>query len=329
MIVITGGAGFIGSSMLWELNRLGRDDILVVDNLGSTTTGKWKNLAGLSFDDFIHKDAFLPLLESHRIPDITAVIHMGAISTTTEADANLLVENNFGYSQKLALFCASRNIRFIYASSAATYGDGSAGYSDSIETIRSCRPLNMYGYSKHLFDLWAKKKGLLQKSAGLKFFNVYGPNEYHKGAMSSMVFKAFHQIRQHGRVELFVSHRSDFQDGEQLRDFVYIKDCTAIMLWLLDNPSINGLFNIGTGKARSFNDLVTAAFRALDIEPSIRYIPMPEALRNQYQYFTQAETKKLESCGYTKPFTSLEEGISDYVCNYLERKNPYFDNEIQ
>ncbi len=327
MIVITGGAGFIGSAMLWELNRCGMEDVIIVDDLGSTETGKWKNLSGLSFSDFIHKKDFLSRLNSNQFPEISAVIHMGAISTTTETDASLLMENNYCYSQELALFCARRNVRFIYASSAATYGSGTVGYNDEEENLKQLRPLNMYAYSKQLFDLWAFKKEILKKSAGLKFFNVFGPNEYHKGEMSSVVFKAFHQIKQSGSVQLFESHRSDYRNGEQMRDFIYVKDCTAIMLWLLEDRSVNGIFNVGTGQARSFNDLVQATFSALGLAPSIRYIPMPETLHDKYQYFTQAEVNKLRAYGYIPPMTSLENGVKDYVNNYLESETPYFDNE--
>lgn len=328
MILITGGAGFIGSAMLWELNRHGMDKVIIADDLGSTTTGKWKNLSGLSFSDFIHKDDLLSRLDGNQLPEISAVVHMGAISATTETDADLLMANNFNYSQKLALFCTSRNIRFIYASSAATYGSGCNGYNDEEESMKQLRPLNMYGYSKQLFDLWALRTGILKKSAGLKFFNVFGPNEYHKDDMSSVVFKAFRQIKKSGSVQLFESHRDDFRDGEQMRDFIYIKDCTTIMHWLLENPSINGIFNVGTGQARSFNDLAAATFSALDLEPQIRYIPMPETLHDKYQYFTQADMSKLRSYGYTRPMTSLEDGVNDYVSNYLDSPVSHFDNDI-
>lgn len=313
--------------MLWELNRKGQDDIIVVDELGSTTTGKWKNLSGLSFTDFIHKNEFLSWFSENRLPEISAVIHMGAISATTETDAVLLLENNYNYSKELALVCASRNIRFIYASSAATYGSGNSGYNDEEENLKHLRPLNMYGYSKQLFDLWALKTGFLKQAVGLKFFNVFGPNEYHKGDMSSVVFKAFHQIKEKGSAHLFESHRSDCRHGEQMRDFIYIKDCTAFMLWLIENQSINGIFNLGTGQARSFNDLVAAIFSSLGLQPDIQYIPMPETLRDKYQYFTQAEIHKLKSYGYTRPMTSLEDGIQDYVSNYLDSNVPHFDNQ--
>ncbi len=328
MIVITGGAGFIGSAMIWELNRSGRDDIIVVDDLGLAATGKWKNLTGLSFTDFIHKDTFLNLVIENRLSEIQAIIHMGAISATTETDANLLMENNFRYSKELAIHCASNNIRFIYASSAATYGDGNKGYDDDEKNLDQLRPLNMYGYSKHLFDLWAKKQGILEQAAGLKFFNVYGPNEYHKEDMTSVVFKAFNQIMEKGTVKLFMSHRDDYRHGEQMRDFIYIKDCTAFMLWLLENRSAHGLFNVGTGQARSFNDLVNTTFSALGLAPDINYIPMPETLRDKYQYFTQAETGRLMSSGYTRPMTSLEDGIKEYVLGFLNTKNPHFEKDI-
>ncbi|WP_294344531.1 ADP-glyceromanno-heptose 6-epimerase [Prosthecochloris sp.] len=327
MIVITGGAGFIGSAMLWELNKHGRTDIMIVDDLGSTTTGKWKNLSGLSFRDFIHKNEFLSWFADNGLPEISTVIHMGAISATTETDASLLMANNYNYSKELAMLCASRKVRFIYASSAATYGDGRRGYNDEEENLEHLRPLNMYGYSKQLFDLWALKTGILKQAVGLKFFNVFGPNEYHKKDMCSVVFKAFHQIKKTGTVELFESHREDYLHGEQMRDFIYVKDCTSLISWLIENPAICGVFNVGTGQARSFNDLVTATFSALGLETKMQYIPMPETLRDKYQYFTQAEIGKLRSYGYTQPLTCLEEGVKDYVRNYLYSDTPYFDNQ--
>ena len=327
MIVITGGAGFIGSAMLWELNKHGTTDIIVVDDLGSTATGKWKNLSGLSFTDFIHKNEFISWLADNRLPEISTVIHMGAISATTETDASLLMANNYNYSKELAMLCASRKIRFIYASSAATYGDGRRGYNDEEENLKRLRPLNMYGYSKQLFDLWALKTGILKQAVGLKFFNVFGPNEYHKTDMCSVVFKAFQQIKETGTVQLFKSHRDDYPHGEQMRDFIYVKDCTALISWLIENQTIHGVFNVGTGQARSFNDLVKATFSALGLESKIQYTPMPETLRDKYQYFTQAEISKLRSYGYTQPLTSLEEGVKDYVNNYLDSDSPYFDNQ--
>jgi ADP-L-glycero-D-manno-heptose 6-epimerase len=325
MIIITGGAGFIGSAMLWELNRRGQENVIIVDDLGTTETGKWRNLSGLLYADFIAKDLFPSLLEKKSLGKISAVVHMGANSSTTETDADHLLENNYGYSKKIASCCMQQGVRFVYASSAATYGNGSNGYSDDISGIHHLRPLNMYGYSKQLFDRWALKNNLLEQAAGLKFFNVYGPNEYHKGDMCSVVSKAFHQIRDKGKVTLFMSHRSDYLDGEQLRDFVHVRDCTEVMAWLLENPEVNGVFNIGYGNARSFKDLAKATFAAMDKEPLIEYVPMPETLRDKYQYYTCAEMKKLRSAGYAKPFISLEEGVRDYVQNFLDTPNPYLD----
>jgi ADP-L-glycero-D-manno-heptose 6-epimerase len=325
MIVITGGAGFIGSAMLWMLNMLGRDDIIIVDTLGLAARGKWKNLSGLRFADFIPRDQFLPLLESKKISGITDLIHMGAISATTETDADLLIERNFAFSKRIATCCMQQNIRLIYASSAATYGNGASGYTDDEKTIDTLRPLNMYGYSKQLFDRWALRNGVLEKATGLKFFNVYGPNEYHKGDMSSVIFKAFRQITEKGCVNLFKSHRPDYRDGEQLRDFVHVRDCTAIIAWLIENPAATGLFNVGSGTARSFNDLVNAVFTALDKEPAITYIPMPEHLQGGYQYHTCADMAKLQQAGYRNAMTSLEAGVRDYVRNYLASPEPYYD----
>ena len=325
MIIITGGAGFIGSAMLWELNRNGIEEVLIVDDLGQASDGKWLNLRGLRYADFIHKDDFIDLLQHDRLPRIDAVIHMGAISATTEQDADLLLRNNYEFSKQLASWCAEKGVRFIYASSAATFGDGAAGYSDGIESLDSLRPLNMYGYSKHLFDCWALRNGILDKAAGLKFFNVYGPNEYHKGDMTSVVYKAFRQIGENGNVKLFKSHREGFLDGEQMRDFVYVKDCTKIMLWLLETPSATGLFNVGTGQARSFRDLVNATFDAMELPPSITYVPMPETIRENYQFYTCADCGNLRDAGFSAGMTPLEEGVRDYVQNYLRMAVPQFD----
>ncbi|NTW53014.1 MAG: ADP-glyceromanno-heptose 6-epimerase [Chlorobiaceae bacterium] len=326
MIIITGGAGFIGSAMLWELNRNGIEKVLIVDDLGGASEGKWLNLRGLRYTDFIHKDDFPALLQHDRLPRIDAVIHMGAISATTEQDCDLLLKNNYEYSKMIASWCAEKGSRFIYASSAATFGDGSSGYSDGTGSIDSLRPLNMYGYSKHLFDCWALRNGILDQAAGLKFFNVYGPNEYHKGDMTSVVFKAFNQIGENGSVRLFKSHREGYLDGEQMRDFVYIKDCTKIMQWLLENPTANGLFNVGTGQARSFRELVTATFDAMGVAPSITYVPMPETIRENYQYYTCADSGNLRKAGFNAPMTSLEDGVGDYVLNYLKKAAPHFDS---
>jgi ADP-L-glycero-D-manno-heptose 6-epimerase len=325
MVIITGGAGFIGSAMLWELNLKGEENVVIVDDLGSTVSGKWRNLSGLLYSDFISTDSFPSLLERNALGNISAVIHMGANSSTTETDADHLLENNFGYSKKIASYCMQHGVRLIYASSAATYGDGSFGYCDDIAGIDRLRPMNMYGYSKQLFDRWAFKNNVLEHAAGLKFFNVYGPNEYHKGDMSSVIFKAFHQIMDKGRVTLFKSHRPDYLDGEQLRDFIHVRDCTQVMAWLLENPDVSGMFNTGFGQARSFNDLAKSTFSAIGRDPDIEYVPMPETLRDKYQYYTCADMKKLLAAGYNRPFIPLEEGVKDYICNYLGQTNPYLD----
>ena len=316
MIIITGGAGFIGSAMAWELNRQGVRDILVVDNLGSTN--KWRNLVGLKYHRYIHKDEFLGLTKTRYMEGrIEAVIHMGACSSTTEADCDYLVHNNLEYSKTLCRFALERDARFIYASSAATYGDGSRGFDDSDEAMEALQPLNMYGYSKHLFDLWLKGDGLLDKVAGLKFFNVFGPNEYHKDDMRSVVCKAFTQIRQTGKLKLFKSYRQEYAHGEQRRDFVYIKDCVRVIDWLLKNRGVGGVFNVGTGQARTWNDLARSVFAAMGRETQVEYVDMPDALRGKYQYYTCADLKKLAGRGCDVDFRSLEDGIADYVQNYL------------
>ena len=243
----------------------------------------------------------------------------GACSSTTEADASFLVKNNYEYTKLLAQWTIDGNIRFIYASSAATYGDGENGFDDDEEKIHELRPLNMYGYSKQMFDLWARKAGVFNKIAGLKYFNVFGPNEYHKAEMRSFILKAFEQINAAGKVRLFKSHKKDYGDGEQLRDFIYVKDAVDMTLFFMDNPQVGGLFNIGTGKARSWNDLVKATFAAMGKKPAIEYIDMPESIRNQYQYFTQAEMSKLHKAGYNRKTTSLEDAVKDYVQNYLQK----------
>jgi ADP-L-glycero-D-manno-heptose 6-epimerase len=315
MIVITGGAGFIGSAMLWKLNLIGTTDALVVDELGATE--KWKNLVGLRYADYLHKTQFLQKLLDEKLPRIDAVIHLGANSATTERDVEGLMDNNYAYTKDLAVYCAQRGIRFIYASSAATYGDGEHGYKDDDATMLKLRPLNAYGYSKHLFDLWAHRHHLLDKMVGLKFFNVFGPNEYHKGDMASVVYKAFNQIRASGEVKLFQSHKEGYNDGEQLRDFIYVKDCVEVIYWLLQNEHINGIFNLGTGKARSFKDLVAATFNAMQKPLRIDYIPMPEHLQNKYQYFTEADMTKLAAVGCPVQFRTLEESVFDYVQTHL------------
>jgi len=318
MIVVTGGAGFIGSALIAKLNKRRITDILVVDELG--TDNKWKNLLNLSFADYVEKDDFLEMVVENKLSaPIEAVFHMGACTSTTETNASYLIKNNYEYTKLLAQWAVKAGIRFIYASSAATYGDGSAGFSDDEEKIHNLRPLNMYGYSKQLFDLWARRTGLLKKITGLKYFNVFGPNEYHKADMRSFVLKAFEQIVAAGKVKLFKSHKPRYEDGQQLRDFIYVKDAVDMTLFFLDNPGIGGLFNIGTGIARTWNDLVTAVFAAMSKKPVFEYVDIPESIRNQYQYFTQADITKLKNAGYSKKINSLEDAITDYVQNYLQK----------
>lgn len=315
MIVVTGGAGFIGSCLAARLNERGREDLILVDALD--TSDKWRNLRALRFADYLDKAdllEFLNSLNSGIKPD--AVLHMGACSSTLEQDAAYLYENNFRYTETLARWCLEHETRFVYASSAATYGDGSQGYDDAAD-LRTLRPLNMYGYSKHLFDVQAHNRGWSKFIAGVKFFNVYGPNEHHKSDMRSVVLKAFEQISESGSVKLFRSHRSDCEDGGQMRDFVYVKDAVDMVLHLADHPEANGLFNAGTGTARSFEDLATAVFSAMGRDPGITYIDMPEQLRDRYQYFTEATIERIRGAGYEAPMHSLEDGVTDYVQNYL------------
>lgn len=315
-IIITGGAGFIGSALAWRLNREGEEAIVIVDSLG--TGEKWENLAGLQISDYQEKDDFLDRVRRRDLPaSLETIFHFGACSSTTEADARYLVKNNFEYSKTLARYSLEAGVRFIYASSAATYGDGSRGYCDRESELRRLRPLNKYGFSKHLFDLYALCRGWLDKIVGLKFFNVYGPNEYHKGSMRSMVCKGYDQIRQGGRMSLFKSCRDGWLDGEQDRDFIYIKDALEMILFLYRNPSLSGIFNIGSGRARTWNDLGNALFDSLERERQIVYVSMPEEIRPNYQYHTEAGMEKLHQAGYDRPTTSLEEGIRDYVVNYL------------
>ncbi|MBN2571581.1 MAG: ADP-glyceromanno-heptose 6-epimerase [Ignavibacteriales bacterium] len=316
MIVVTGGAGFIGSVLVHRLNEFGYDDIIIVDELAKEE--KWKNLYGLKFNDFIHKDVFIRQIMDDIISyDIETIFHLGACSCTTEIDADYLLTNNYHYSQELAKYCLKSNSRFIYASSAATYGDGSNGFDDDEEKLESLRPLNMYGNSKQLFDLWMKRMGLLEKFVGLKYFNVYGPNEYHKGDMRSVVHKSYEQIMEMGKVRLFKSNSKEFKNGEQMRDFIYVKDAVDMTIYFMDKPNINGLFNIGTGEARTWNDLSKSMFESLGKPINIEYIDMPKHLVSNYQNFTQANMKKFLATGYDKSLYSLEEGVKDYVQNYL------------
>jgi ADP-L-glycero-D-manno-heptose 6-epimerase len=318
MIVVTGGAGFIGSAVVWRLNQLGENRVIIVDELGKDE--KWKNLVGLSFEDIVNKDEFIALVLEDDIPfKIETIVHMGANSSTTEKDADHLLFNNYEYTKELAKYSIKNDIRFIYASSAATYGDGSLGFNDDENKIEALRPLNMYGYSKQLFDLWAKQNGLLNKIVGLKYFNVFGPNEYHKGEMRSVVHKAFEQVRDTGVVRLFKSLNSNYKDGEQMRDFIYINDAVDMTLFFLKKRDKNGIYNVGSGKARTWNDLVAALFKSMGKSLNIEYIDLPENLKDKYQYFTEAKLDKIKKAGYNKTTTSLEDGVDGYV-NYLQGK---------
>jgi ADP-L-glycero-D-manno-heptose 6-epimerase len=320
MFIVTGGAGFIGSAFVWKLNSEGIDNIIIVDRLG--TTDKWKNLVNGRFVDYFHKDDFLEMVREDRVPfNVRGVVHMGACSSTTERNADYLMENNYRYSRSLAEWAMKKGIRFVYASSAATYGDGSEGFSDDDSLTLSLRPINMYGYSKQLFDLWVLRNKFHHKIAGIKFFNVFGPNEYHKGDMKSVVYKAYHQVAETGTVRLFKSYRGEYNDGEQMRDFIYIKDCVEVLWWLLGKREVNGIFNLGTGRARTWNDLVTAVFSAMGRVPQIEYCEMPESIRDQYQYFTEATMDKLNAMGCPLSFHSLEDAVHDYVVNYLEKND--------
>ncbi|MCX7981821.1 MAG: ADP-glyceromanno-heptose 6-epimerase [Syntrophales bacterium] len=326
MIVVTGGAGFIGSALTWRLNREGIEDICLVDRLGKGE--KWKNLVKLKYREYYHKDEFLRLIKENAVPfSVEAVVHLGACSNTMEKDADYLWENNVRYSQYLARWALDRGVRFIYASSAATYGDGRKGFSDRDEITRTLKPINMYGYSKQVFDLWVLEQGLIQSVVGIKFFNVFGPNEYHKGEMRSVVHKAVGQILSEGKVKLFRSYRADYADGGQMRDFVYVKDCVNVLIWLLENQRVTGIFNLGTGKARTWNDLAFAIFSALEREPVIEYVDMPPGLEKQYQYFTEAQMEKLRETGCPLSFFSLEEAVHDYVRCYLVTDDPYLGGE--
>ena len=319
MFIVTGGAGLIGSAMVWQLNHAGIDNILIVDHLGNTTD-KWKNLAPLWFDDYLERDVFREKLLSGEFDgaNIEGVIHFGACSSTTERDASYLIDNNFRYTAQLAEFCVPRHIRMVYASSCATYGDGSQGYDDDENTIENLRPLNMYGYSKQLFDLWAKRRGMLKSLVGCKFSNIYGPNERHKANMRSVVLRSWEQISESGKMQLFRSYKPEYADGEQLRDFLYVKDAVKMVEFLFNTPAAAGLYNIGSGLAESWNHLVKAAFAAMDKPVNIEYIDMPESLRDRYQYYTCAKIDKLRAAGFTEKVMTLDEAVADYICNYLE-----------
>ena len=311
-IIVTGGAGFIGSAVVWRLNELGYDDILVVDRLDETE--KWKNLVPLRFADYVDADELIENLAGYT--DARAIIHMGACSATTETDADYVIHNNFKYTQGLADFAAACDIRFIYASSAATYGDGSAGMADGIEGLNAFRPLNIYGYSKQLFDQYAARNGMFDRIVGLKYFNVFGPNEDHKGDMRSLVNKAFDQINETGRLKLFKSANPDYEDGEFGRDFVYVKDAVDMTLHFLERDG-GGLFNVGSGRMSTWNALADAIFKALGRPRNVEFIEMPEELRGKYQYRTEADISRLRDAGYDGDITPLDEAVADYVRNYL------------
>jgi ADP-L-glycero-D-manno-heptose 6-epimerase len=311
-IIVTGGAGFIGSAVVWRLNELGYDDILIVDRLDETD--KWKNLAPLRFADYIDAYDFIEDLDDFT--DTAAVLHLGACSSTTETDADFMIRNNYQYTQDIARWAVKNDIRFIYASSAATYGDGSVRMADGTDELNSLRPLNVYGYSKHLFDQYAARNGMFDQIVGLKYFNVFGPNEDHKGDMRSLVNKAFGQINSTGRLRLFKSANPDYADGEFGRDFVYVKDAVDMTLHFLENKS-GGLFNVGSGRMNTWNALADAIFKALDLPKNVEFINMPEHLRDRYQYHTQADLTRIRDTGYTAETTPLDSAVADYVRNYL------------
>lgn len=311
-IIVTGGAGFIGSAIVWGLNRMGREDILVVDRLDHTD--KWRNLSPLKFADYLDADALPDVLDD--LDGVEAIIHMGACSSTTETDSAMMISNNYQYTQDLAEFAVENGVRFIYASSAATYGDGSAGMQDGVDDLGSLRPLNIYGYSKHLFDLYAARNGMFTDIVGLKYFNVFGPNEGHKGDMRSLVNKSFDQIRETGKLRLFKSADERYRDGEFGRDFVYVKDVVDMTLFFLENDAA-GLFNIGSGRMNTWNALADAIFAALERPREVEFVDMPEHLRDRYQYHTQADLSALREAGYTRETTPLETAVADYVENYL------------
>ena len=327
-IVITGAAGFIGSCMVQYLNEQGFENLILVDDFGVET--KRKNWEEKKFNCIVERISFFDWLEEKK-PKVDFIIHLGARTDTTEFDYEVHRTLNYNYSIEVWNYCTANQIPLVYASSAATYGDGTLGYDDNHEIIDKLQPLNPYGVSKNEFDKWA-----LQQTnqppfwAGLKFFNVYGPNEYHKGRMASVIWHSFNQIKNDGVVKLFKSHRADFKDGQQLRDFIYAKDIVKVIDWLMNEMlqeswtyQKNGLYNLGTGKARSFEDLVKATFSALDLQPNIEYVDMPLDIRDKYQYFTEANMQKLKKAGYTEKFYSLEEGVNDYVRNYLKQLKVY------
>ncbi len=317
MITVTGAAGFIGSAIISELNRRGISDIIAVDEREEILDReKLKNLDSLSYETFRDRNEFIKDIENGGDLGF-CVIHMGACSSTTETDRSYIMEKNYEYTRRLCIECIKRGVRFIYASSAATYGDGQLGFSDNHDYLEKYKPLNLYGKSKHEFDLWAKKEGLLKNIAGLKYFNVYGPNEYHKGSMRSFVLKAYEQIKSEDKVKLFKSYHPGFADGEQKRDFIYIKDAVEMTLCFMDNPGVNGIYNIGTAVPGTWNSLASAVFRSMGVESDIEYVEMPPKIKEKYQYYTRADMEKYLKTGLSFNVHSLEEGVDDYIKNYL------------
>lgn len=327
MIIITGGAGFIGSNIVAELEKQNYKDLVVVDWLGNQD--KWKNIAKRELAAIVAPENMFDYIEQHK-DEIDAVIHMGAISTTTETDVDLIIRSNFELSWRLWEFCRDNQKQFIYASSAATYGDGSQGFVDdnSLAAFDALRPLNPYGWSKVLFDRKVARevkegRATPKQYVGLKFFNVYGPNEYHKGGQKSVIAHIFPLVKDDQEVKLFKSYNPKYKDGEQLRDFVWVGDVVNVILWALQNPQVNGIYNVGTGQARSFYDLAKATWAAMGKDPKIGFKDMPETLKDKYQYYTQADLTHLRAAGFTQPMTSLEEGVRQYVQNYLAKQDTY------
>jgi ADP-L-glycero-D-manno-heptose 6-epimerase len=323
MLLVTGGAGFIGSNVVAALNDAGRADVAVCDWLGHD--GKWRNLARRQLADIVPPAELPAWLNGRRLD---AVIHLGAISETTATDGDLVIETNFRLSMRLLDWCTAHSTPFIYASSASTYGDGAQGFDDDPSALKTLRPMNLYGWSKHLFDMAVAERAaggerLPPQWVGLKFFNVFGPNEYHKGAMMSVLARRFDDIKAGRTVQLFKSHREGIADGDQRRDFIYVDDVVRVMMWLLATPSVSGIFNVGTGKARSFRDLMLAAYAALGAAPKIQYVDMPEAVRDSYQYFTQSEVDRLQRAGYNGGFTALEDAVGTYVKGFLDRADRF------
>lgn len=316
-IIVTGATGFIGSALTWQLNNLGHNNIIAVDLLD--TSDKFKNLVPLRFSDYIEADEFHDLFSKNpkHFGKIDFVYHLGACSATTETDCRYLIQNNYEYTKSICRWALGEKARFVYASSAATYGDGTHGMDDKDPNLHRLRPLNMYGYSKHLFDLYAHQQGFLNDIVGLKYFNVFGPNEGHKADMRSLVHKAYHQILETGSVKLFKSNRPDYKDGEQKRDFLYVKDAVDMTIHLANKKDVGGLYNIGSGEANTWLTLATALFEAMGKPVKIEFIEMPEHLKSKYQYYTCADTTKLRSTGYSQPIRPLKESVKDYVQNYL------------